>query len=168
MNIAFFGVSANPPHLGHLDAILQFVDDFDAVWVSPTYVHAFNKPDVLPYNHRVNLSRLLFNHPKVEVRELDKMYYDATGITPVYTADLMEYYKEYSLTLILGADNRETIYKFKDYQRIINHVVYAKESVPVHSTQIRAMLYDRDARAINYIGPECYQYILDNNLFRKT
>ncbi len=152
-NIGFFGLTANPPHIGHVDAVTQMCDKFDEVWVSPSYSHAFNKPDMAPYEARVRLTHYVFNYflppelkEKVKVKELDFAFYDTQGLTPVYTYDLMVWLKKINpldnITLILGEDNKEVLSKYYKSEKLQKEfsIAYAVEAKSTHSTQIRAYL----------------------------
>jgi len=57
--IALFGGSFNPPHVAHALVALYVLETapVDALWVVPTYVHAFGK-DLAPYDDRVAMCEL--------------------------------------------------------------------------------------------------------------
>ena len=56
--IALFGGSFNPPHLGHLFVITQVLatEAVDEVWLVPTHTHAFGK-DLAPFPLRLAMCR---------------------------------------------------------------------------------------------------------------
>ena len=68
MRIGCLGLNANPPHIGHLAAAAAFrwSGFVDAVWFIPSYEHPFSKSDVAPWEHRVNMCRLLEN-PAIQI-----------------------------------------------------------------------------------------------------
>ena len=55
MQVAFYGGSFHPPHLGHAMVLwLHWCDQVDEVWLAPVYDHPFAKGRGLaPYEHRV-------------------------------------------------------------------------------------------------------------------
>lgn len=62
MRIGCLGLSANPPHLGHLDMARVIRNSgllVDAVWLIPTFEHPFAKEDMASWHDRVNMSRFL-------------------------------------------------------------------------------------------------------------
>ena len=63
LRVACLGINANPPHLGHLEAATVFLYSgfVDRVWFIPTFEHPFGKPDLVSWEHRVNMCRLLEN-----------------------------------------------------------------------------------------------------------
>ncbi|RYH16050.1 hypothetical protein EON65_30745 [archaeon] len=64
--VVLFGVSANPPTgLGGHQGIVQSLvnqEKYDEVWVMPVYNHIYSSKRniLLPFSHRVNMSRLCF------------------------------------------------------------------------------------------------------------
>jgi nicotinate-nucleotide adenylyltransferase len=60
MDVALFGGSFNPPHVGHLMAALYLrsVVGVDEVWLVPSYKHPFGKP-LVPFEDRVNMCRAM-------------------------------------------------------------------------------------------------------------
>src|SRR5207245_3074255 len=59
--IALFGGSFDPPHVGHLlaAAYVLAVEPIDELWLVPVYQHPFAKPLVASYEHRVALCERL-------------------------------------------------------------------------------------------------------------
>lgn len=63
MRIGCFGISANPPHFGHLNtaAEIRLSGLVDQVWLIPSFQHPFSKQDLVCWNDRVNMCRFLEN-----------------------------------------------------------------------------------------------------------
>jgi len=61
MNVAFYGGSFDPPHVGHLlsAAYALATGGFDQVLVMPVFEHAFGK-DLAPFDARLELCRACF------------------------------------------------------------------------------------------------------------
>ena len=60
MEVALFGGSFNPPHIGHLMAALYVhsVLGCDEVWLVPSFNHPFGKP-LAPFEDRVTMCELM-------------------------------------------------------------------------------------------------------------
>lgn len=106
MQVAVFGGSFNPPHVGHamVAAWLRWVGRAEAVWLVPTFHHAFDKP-VAPFPRRVAACEALAAHvgPWVRVEAIE-----AELPTPSYTlatlAALAARHPEHRFRLVVGAD----------------------------------------------------------------
>src|SRR4051812_30483853 len=58
--VALFGGSFDPPHVGHVLAVSYALSvGFDSVLVVPTFEHAFGKASS-PFEHRVAMAQLAF------------------------------------------------------------------------------------------------------------
>ncbi|MCB0687310.1 MAG: nicotinate-nucleotide adenylyltransferase [Saprospiraceae bacterium] len=128
MKVGLFFGSFNPVHTGHMIIANQIVHltGLDQVWmvVSPhnplkkksTLANDFDRLHLVNLaigeNTRIKASNIEFNLPK-----------------PSYTVDtltyLLEKYPDYQFVLIMGADNLETLHKWKNYEKILqNHEIY--------------------------------------------
>lgn len=178
MKIGIFGVTSNPPHLGHLEAIKMALDrfDIDEVWITPVYNHAFKK-DFLNYEDRVamlNLILLEFPIKNVKIKELDKEYFSIYH-NIVYSYNLLCYlknkHKEHSFNFIIGDDN----YKSDVWNRFYKHQEIVEEfgvlSVPdlgLHSTEIRNKIKNNDLENIeHYVGKSVKNYIVNKKIYKE-
>jgi nicotinate (nicotinamide) nucleotide adenylyltransferase len=143
--IGLFGVTGNPPHLGHLKVVMEALNSCDEVWVTPVYIHPFNK-SFIDYNHRLEMLNMLFSRlENVKILEIDKDFYIKHNKTP-YSYELLKYIKEQtedvSPYLVIGEDNyKENVWKkFYLYDKIESEfgVIVVKDS-GVHSTQVRSL-----------------------------
>lgn len=143
--IGLFGVTGNPPHMGHLKAVVEALNDCDEVWVTPVYIHPFNKL-FIDYSHRLNMLKLLFsNLDNVKILEVDSEFHRKYNKTP-YSYELLKYISEenkgVSPVLVIGEDNYvENVWqKFYFHDKITTEfgVIVVKDS-GVHSTQIRSL-----------------------------
>ncbi len=141
--VGLFGITGNPPHLGHLRATKVALGECDEVWVSPVYMHPFNKT-FIDYEHRLKMINMMFfGLDKVRVVEIDKDFYQINKRMP-YSYDLLSFIQEkesnISPVLIVGEDNYspEVWKKFFKYDKIDNEfgVIVIRDS-GCHSTQIR-------------------------------
>jgi len=119
----FFG-SFNPVHIGHM-AIANYMVEFsgiDQVWfvVSPQNPHKQNL-NLLNEYHRLEMVNLAINDDHrfrasdVEFR-LSKPSYTINTL-----AILADKYPAYSFSILIGADNLESLPKWKNFQAIIEN-----------------------------------------------
>lgn len=106
MQVAVYGGSFNPPHVGHamVAAWLRWAGRADAVWLVPTHVHAFGKV-LAPWEDRLAMCRVMAEGvgPWVRVCTLE-----AELAPPSYTIDtlreLARRHPEHRFRLVVGAD----------------------------------------------------------------
>lgn len=105
MNVAVFGGSFDPPHVGHvlLAAYLGTVAGFDQVLVIPVFGHAFHK-DLTPFEHRLRMCQIAFARlPFVQVSPVE-----STLPAPNFTLHTLEAIKQahpnWQLRLAIGSD----------------------------------------------------------------
>jgi len=106
MQIAIYGGSFNPPHVGHtmVASWLLWCELVDEVWLTPTYAHAFDK-DLLPFELRVRMCAAMAGDvgPRVKVCEVEREL-----PVPSYTIQtlrlLRERHEGADFRLVVGAD----------------------------------------------------------------
>lgn len=105
MQVAFFGGSFDPPHVGHvlLSTYLGTVAGFDRVLVAPVFDHAFDKR-LSPFEHRLRMCELAFARlPFVKVSAIE-----STLEPPNYTLHTLQVIKrahpDWQLRLAIGSD----------------------------------------------------------------
>ncbi|MCF6349818.1 MAG: nicotinate-nucleotide adenylyltransferase [Flavobacteriaceae bacterium] len=119
----YFG-TFNPIHIGHLviaNHIAEF-SDLDEVWlvVTPHNPHKIKK-NLLNDNHRYQMVAIAIEgYPKLKASKIE------FGLPqPNYTvntlAHLTEKHPNFKFCLIMGADNLQSLHKWKNYQVILNH-----------------------------------------------
>lgn len=173
MNIGIFGITGNPPHLGHLKALQLASKELNEVWVSPVYNHAFGKK-FLDYNiRRTMIQAMLVDFPlhNVFVHDLDKDYFEKYQDT-VYSYKLLKFlqeqYPQHNFKLIIGEDNfkPEVWQKFYKHQEILNEfgVVVVKDQGS-HSTDIRNMLQNNED-VVQLVSPSVLKIIQTNKLYQ--
>lgn len=147
--IGFFGVTANPPHVGHCEVIREALKRCDEVWVSPVYIHPHGK-ETIPYQHRLALLELILEDfftveelRRIRLVEIDKEYAELNKKIP-YSYDLLDYLRKslpkHSYALVIGEDNFkpnvwQKFYKHNEIEEEFSLIV--TEDKGVHSTQIR-------------------------------
>jgi len=120
MNIALFGGSFDPPHIGHEMIVQSALKelDIDKFFVVPTYLNPFkNSYNTFPFVRYTWLKKLFKDYPKVEV-----LNYEIEQKRAVPTIDTVKYlYKKYNINklyLIIGDDNLQSLRKWKDYDKL--------------------------------------------------
>ncbi len=150
--IALFGGSFDPPHVGHLLAASYVLatEPVDELWLVPVYQHPFGKQFAAPYDHRVELcSTLARQLPRTKVSRAEQESGHAR------TVDLLEWLKAkhpgVSFALVLGTDLNSERPQWKNFERIqqlariieIHRGGFTQGEVTlpeVSSTQVRALL----------------------------
>ena len=118
MKIALFGGSFDPPHNAHKEACTNLLsdEDFDRIWLMPTYKHAFGK-EMAPFHHRTAMCVLLSNsfHGRVLVSEVER---NLAGPGVNRTINTIKYLKAYHVhedfTFVIGSDNLDQLNEWKD------------------------------------------------------
>lgn len=173
MNIGIFGITGNPPHMGHLKVLQIASQDLDEVWVSPVYNHAFGKK-FLDYDiRRKMIEAMLVDFPlhNVFVHDLDKAYFEKYQDT-VYSYNLLKFLKEsypqHDFKLIVGEDNfaPEVWQKFYKHQEILDEFgVFVVKDQGSHSTDIRNML-QKNEDVVQLVSPSVLKIIQTNKLYQ--
>lgn len=175
MKIGLFGITANPPHLSHLEAIKKVLNDADEVWVTLVYNHAFGK-SFIDYEKRLEMLKLLIegeNNSNIKIKELDKEYFLRFNET-VYSYNLLNYIKEkyptYDLKLVIGEDNYKPevwnkFYKNKEIEKEFGLIVI--EDKGYHSTDIRKLIKNNED-ITKFVGKKVKEYIDLNNLYKES
>lgn len=173
MKIGLFGITANPPHLGHLAVINEALKEVDEVWVSLVFKHPFGK-NFIDYDDRLKMLNLLLEKAdlsRVKIKEIDKQYFDLYNKIP-YSYNLLSLLKkddpEKDFKLIIGEDNykKEVWEKFYEHEKIEENfgLVIIKDT-GLHSTNLR----ERNKNNIDIsenVGVEVSEYIKKNKLYK--
>jgi nicotinate-nucleotide adenylyltransferase len=161
MNVAVFGGSFDPPHIGHEEIIKESLKtlDIERLFVVPTFLNPFKEHFFAPSHLRLQwVEKLLFNYPKAEV--VDFEIREARPVPTIETIHyLLEKYKLDKIYLIIGADNVENLHKWHHYEtlkKLVTFVVASRDSlnipknlqkldinVTISSTLLRAHLEEK-------------------------
>jgi nicotinate-nucleotide adenylyltransferase len=175
-------------HNGHL-AIALFLkqrDLFDQIWwvVSPQNPLK-DTPNLMHENHRLNMVQLAIQ----EFPYLQACDAEFSLPKPSYTINTLHYlekqYPDDEFALILGADNIDNFYRWKNYEEILNgykiyvyprnnghdekkfeqpNIIYVDAPLlPFSATEIRALLQQKKPVA-EYLPDSVARYIEENNL----
>ncbi len=136
MNIAIFGGSFDPPHIGHQEIIQKAIAklDIDMLFVVPTFLNPFKESFFAPAKVRYKwVKKMTQEYKKVKV-----LSYEIEQNHPVSTIETINYllqnYDLEKIYLIIGADNVSTLHKWKDYEkllRLVNFVVATREGIKI-------------------------------------
>ena len=179
MNIALFGGSFDPPHIGHQLICLHLLDyeKFGRVMLVPCFTHPFNKK-LINFERRVEMCQLLVNlFPTYSTINFAEYYLHETT-KPTYTIDTIKWLKKHypsgnKFTLIVGTDVRDEMDQWKDIEEInklveimiyprINHPISGQE---ISSTMIRERI--KQGKSIKGLVPlSILNYIEKNRLYK--
>lgn len=173
MEIGYFGLSANPVHLGHKAVVEQSLKNLDEVWVCPAYTHPFNK-NMENYEHRLEMTKRTFQGMKnVKVLEIDMLVIFQTGQKP-FTYNILNYcHQNFGIKpkFIIGEDNmKEDVWsKFYEHEKIQKEFgVVVVSDLGVHSTQIREMVLKQQWEKVKeHCVPSVVEYIKEKQLYLK-
>ena len=135
MNIAVFGGSFDPPHLGHEAIVHTVLDtlDIDKLIIIPAYLNPFKDSSVFTADNRLELMQDLFdNNDKVEVND-----YEVKQEKSVPTIETIEYLKSQgydNIKLIIGADNLKKLHMWKYYDKLkqlVSFIVITRDGIKV-------------------------------------
>jgi nicotinate-nucleotide adenylyltransferase len=119
----YFG-SFNPIHIGHLVIANYFAEftDLNQIWfvVSP-HNPLKSKSSLLDDYHRLELVNLAIDeYSKFRVSNIE-FHLSQPNYTVSTLAHLHEKYPDYEFVLIMGADNLESIEKWKNFEYLLNN-----------------------------------------------
>jgi len=121
MNIAVFGGSFDPPHVGHVMIVDEALKALhvEKLFVVPTFLNPFkdkfSAPAILRYKW---LCKIFKDNPKVEV--LDFEIRQKRQVPSIETIKyLIKKYNPKKIYLIIGADNYAKLHLWKDYDEKI-------------------------------------------------
>lgn len=139
MNIAIFGGSFDPPHLGH-DMIVKEVLkslNINKLIIIPTFLSPFKSEFGAPPNLRLQWCRSLWENlsPKIIVSD-----YETSQNRAVATIESVIYFKNKfnasRIYLIIGADqlkNLDKWHKFDELRELVSFVVASRDGIMVES-----------------------------------
>lgn len=170
MDIGFFGVTANPPHLGYRKIVFKALEKLKEVWISPVFIHPLYEleRDCIAYEDRLEMVKILFSDllgDRVKVVEIDKEYNQKFNDEP-YSYRLLSYLRgQYSVTptLIIGADNYSSeswreFYRHHELNKDFNIQVF--EGVGIQASTLRELIREDKWIKIEYMcGQEVAKYL---------
>ncbi|MEA3352794.1 MAG: nicotinate (nicotinamide) nucleotide adenylyltransferase [Campylobacterota bacterium] len=149
MNIAIYGGSFDPPHIGHEAICYKVFDvlDIDKLIVVPTYLNPFKKSYHLMPKQRLELLSILFEDDEnILVDDFEIKQNKATPSIETVSY-LKSIYKPDNIYLIMGADNLEKLHLWKDFEKLkqlVTFVVITRQGYEVKNDIIRFISIDMD------------------------
>jgi nicotinate-nucleotide adenylyltransferase len=156
MEIALFGGSFDPPHVGHLLAATYVLatEPIGELWLVPVNEHPFGKELAAPFEHRAELCEAMIADAGLRRARVSRLEAEIGG--EVRTVDLLEHLKarhpEHSFALVVGSDLAAERSQWKRFDRIreLARIVELRRGgfeggagavLPeVSSTQVRSLL----------------------------
>ena len=135
MNIAIFGGSFDPPHLGHDMIVKEALKslNINKLIIIPTFLSPFKSEFGAPPNLRLQWCRSLWENlsPKIIVSD-----YEASQNRAVATIDSVSYFKNNAsrIYLIIGADQLNSLHKWHRYDELkalVSFVVACRDGIKI-------------------------------------
>jgi nicotinate-nucleotide adenylyltransferase len=126
LNIALFGGSFDPPHIGHEKIVYEVLNSLkiDKFIIAPAFLNPFKTKSHLDPLDRLNLIKELFQENKnIEVTDFEIKRNKATP-----TIETIRYIKKIynpkKIYLIIGADNIKSLYLWQDFDKLKQSVTF--------------------------------------------
>ena len=190
MNIFFYGGTFDPPHVGHKMIVEYLLPLCDKLILIPAKKSPFKKKSPIANGiERIDMLKLLFNDPKIEVDDFEIKSKDEnyTYLTVKY---LMEKYKNCIFTMVIGKDQLHFLnrWKFIDtffykikilcFNRIgfrdeTKNSLYVSSNIEyindfnfdVSSTEIRKSINSLNSDLGSMLDLKVLEYIKKNNIY---
>lgn len=126
MNIAIYGGSFDPVHIGHEKIIesVALLNDIDKLFVVPTFLNPFKSTfHFTPIQRYEFLCDLFSNKEKVKISD-----YEISNNKPTPSIKTVEYFKrKYNpskIFLVIGADNLAKLHKWENFEKLKSEVEF--------------------------------------------
>ncbi len=150
MNIAVFGGSFNPPHLGHFHLAKSVCESLkiDTMLIMPvkTPPHKSSK-EMESEDDRLNMCRLAFSGLDGCVVSHLEMKMEGKSYTVLTMRKLREYYPDAKIYFVMGSDMLTSFTKWYEWQEILTHC-----------SLICVSRYGDDLESLNNCAEEINQY----------
>lgn len=155
MNIALYGGSFDPPHIGHLRVVEAALASLpiNRLIIVPAYQNPLKQKVCVSAEKRLEWLKMLFAQmPKVEISD-----FEISQNRSVYTIETVKHFRNdfETIYLIIGADNLETLSQWHCYEELNTLVTWVVATraqtsvpdgmirldvdVPISSTECRAL-----------------------------
>ncbi len=148
MNVAVFGGSFDPPHIGHEAIIYKALKnlDIDKLIIVPTFLNPFkNNSSFNPITRLKLIKKLFCNNKKIQICDYEIKQNEAvpTIRTIKYLKNKEE--KTKKIYLIIGADNIKNLHLWDNYselKRLVTFVVATRNNIKIDNFKILNIDYD--------------------------
>lgn len=188
--VALFGGSFNPPHVAHQMAALYVLETqpVDELWFVPTFVHPFHHKQLVSFEHRVAMAKLMAAPlgKRVEVSKIEEELAQRPGFRVSHTLDLVEFLVDRGLDvrLVIGSDiltEASQWHRWTDLVVKAPLIVVGREGAKlppgstvtgvqmpaISSTEVRLACAARDMKKVARLVPRSvYQYIVEHELYK--
>jgi len=140
MNIALFGGSFDPPHLGHVHVVHSALKtlDIERVIVVPAFVNPFKSGTHAPAELRLKwLQKIFYNDKDVEVSDIEVRQNRAVRTVETVEQFANSYAKIY---FIIGADNLASLkqwHRFDELDELVTWVVATRDKIEIDERYIQ-------------------------------
>ncbi|MDH4945215.1 nicotinate (nicotinamide) nucleotide adenylyltransferase [Sulfurimonas sp. C5] len=152
-NIALFGGSFDPPHIGHIKIVeaLRDLDFIDKVVIMPTYLNPFKSKFIADAHLRLKWLKDIFQ----DYQNIEVSSFEVEQQKKVPTIDTVKYLQQFykDIYVVIGADNLASLekwYKYDELVKLVKFIIVTREEthisddyiqlnvdVPISSTQLR-------------------------------
>lgn len=140
MNIALYGGSFDPPHLGHMQVVTTALDtlDIDKLIIVPAFVNPFKTGTHAPAELRFKwLSEIFKAYKYVEITDFEVVQNRAVRSVETVKHFNALYKKIY---FIIGADNLASLekwYQFDELDKLVTWVVATRDKIEIDEKYIQ-------------------------------
>ncbi|MDX1296269.1 MAG: nicotinate (nicotinamide) nucleotide adenylyltransferase [Sulfurimonadaceae bacterium] len=132
--IALFGGSFDPPHVGHLAIVDKALEqlDIDRLVIVPAYLNPFKTHSFATAEQRLKwLKRIYAGNPKIEISD-----FEIARNRPVPSIETVRHYlnEAENIYLIIGADNVASLekwYAYEELDRLVTWVVARRDGIEI-------------------------------------
>ena len=170
MKIGIFGGAFNPPHTGHVQAVIRAANEhkLDLLIVIPTGTpsHKTLPPDTPKPEIRFQMTQNAFaGIPNVLISDME-IHSSDNNYTIDTVATLKTEYPGADFFLLVGTDMYDTLSTWKESESLISTVtpvLLSRDIVDISSTELRKMLPQRGGA--EYISPSNYAFIIKHRYY---
>lgn len=181
--VAIYGGSFDPPHLGHVLSVAWALSaaEVDAVWVIPTWKHAFDKEHGASFEDRLAMCKLAFaEFPNAKVSDVERRL-GGVSRTLHTLESLAAEHADLRFRLLIGADVLPTTaqwHRWDDVVQLAPPLVIGREGYPmpdgcplsvpnINSTEIRSDL-KRGGEVSGLVPTTVIDYVRAHDLYRNV
>ena len=149
MNIAIFGGSFDPFHIGHEKIINIIIKklEIDKLFLVPTFLNPFKNSSFLDANTRLELLKDMYkNSNNIEIID-----YEVKQKKKIPSYETIKFLKNnYSINkiyLVIGADNLNDVhlwYNFENLKNEVEFIVFSRDNISLENSSIEFINFELD------------------------